>query len=178
LNLATPRRPDLLYPCLARSDHPGDGYFPESGETTWPEYGKIVGHSGRIHTCYTGVAGYFTRAIGGIRADPSCYGMRKFIVKPNLLGDLTCARTTSGSYYGTMVSNWSRSGNTGTFHLELPPNTTAKVYIPARSIDDILEGGRAAATAAGVTRLDGDGPDIVFQVDSGDIGFPVHRLHR
>ncbi len=30
------------------------------GETTWPEYWEIVGHDSRIHTCYTGIAGYFT----------------------------------------------------------------------------------------------------------------------
>lgn len=39
------------------------------------------------------------------------------------------ANTTSGSYYGSMVSNWSREGTTGKFHIEVPPNTSATVYI-------------------------------------------------
>ena len=92
-------RADLLYPCLTRTEHPGYVFFLESGQTTWPEYWQIEGHDSRIHTCYTGIAGYFIKAIGGIRPDPSDYGMQRFIIKPNLVGDLTYANTTSGSYY-------------------------------------------------------------------------------
>jgi alpha-L-rhamnosidase len=164
-------RADLLFPCLARTEQPGYGFFLKSGETTWPEYWMIAGEASRIHTCYTGIAGYFVKAIGGIRPDPSAYGMRKFIIKPNLVGDLTYANTKSGSYYGTIVSNWSRSGNTGEFHIEIPPNTTAKVYIPAKDVNDVLEGGRPAAKASGVTCLDRDGICAVFSVDSGEYSF-------
>jgi alpha-L-rhamnosidase len=160
-------RADLLYPCLTSTEQPSYGYFLKSGETTWPEYWKIVGEASRIHTCYTGIAGYFIKAIGGIRPDPSAYGMKKFLIKPNLVGDLTYAKTTSGSYYGSMVSNWSRSGTTGTFDIEVPPNTTAKVYLPAAEVNDVREGDKPAASAKGVTYLGEDGRYVVFEVDSG-----------
>lgn len=165
------QRPDLLYHCLARTECPGYGFFLKSGETTWPEYWKITGEPSRIHTCYTSIAGYFTKAIGGIRPDQSSYGMQRFIIKPNLVGDLSYANTTSGSYYGAIVSNWSRSGNSGEFHIEVPPNTTAKVYIPAKGVSDVLEGGRPAARADGVTYLHRDGIYAVFMVDSGEYRF-------
>ena len=164
-------RADLLYPCLTRTEHPGYGFFLNSGETTWPEYWQIVGHSSRIHTCYTSIAGYFTKGIGGIRPDPSSYGMKRFIIKPNLVGDLTFANTTSGSLYGRIESNWSRSGNTGEFHIAVPPNTTAKVFIPAKDVKDVLEGGQPAAKADGVTYLEKDGIYAVFSVDSGEYEF-------
>lgn len=164
-------RADLLYHCLTRTEYPGYGFFLSSGETTWPEYWQIVGQSSRIHTCYTSIAGYFTKGIGGIRPDPSSYGMKKFIIKPNLAGDLTYANTTSGSCYGIMVSNWSRSGNTGTFHIEVPPNTMAKVHIPAKDVNDVLESGQSVAKANGVNYLDQDGIYAVFLVDSGEYRF-------
>ena len=160
-------RADLLYPCLARTEQPGYGYFLKSGETTWPEYWQITGIASRIHTCYTGIAGYFIKGIGGIRPDPSAYGMKKFLIKPNLVGDLTYAHTTSGSYYGTMVSNWSKSATAATFDIEIPPNTDATVYIPAGDVKEVKEGGRPAATAAGVTYLEKDGSYVVFAVASG-----------
>jgi alpha-L-rhamnosidase len=163
-------RTDLLYPCLTRTEYPGYGFFLESGETTWPEYWQI-NISSRIHTCYTGISGYFTRGIGGIRPDPSDYGMKNFMIKPNLLGDLTFANTTSGSLYGSIVSNWSRSGTTGEFHIEIPPNTTAKVFIPAKNINDVLEGGQAVTNAIGVSFLEVDGIYMVFLVDSGKYRF-------
>ncbi len=164
-------RPDLLYPCLTRTEHPGYGYFLRSGETTWPEYWQIEGHASRIHTCYTSIAGYFTRAIGGIRPDSSRCGMKHFIIKPHLVGDLTYANTTSGSLYGAIVSNWSRSGNVGTFRVEVPVNTTAKVCIPAKEVEDVSEGGRPATEASGIAYLERDGDYAVFSVDSGAYRF-------
>ena len=159
-------RPDLLYTCLTRTTYPGYGFFLESGETTWPEYWSDDVPS-RIHTCYTSIAGYFIRGIGGIRPDTSQFGMKKFMIKPHLVGDLTYANTTSGSLYGSIVSNWSRSGNKGEFQIEVPPNTTAKVYIPANDVKDVLEGGKPAEKAKGITFLQMDKKYAVFQVESG-----------
>jgi alpha-L-fucosidase len=164
-------RVDLLYHCLARTEHPGYGYFLSEGQTTWPEYWQIEGHASKIHTCYTSIAGYFTKGIGGILPDPASYGMKNFIIKPNLVGDLTYANTTSGSYYGSIVSNWSRSANNGKFHIEIPPNTMAKVYIPAKDVNDVLEAGQPAAKAKGVTYFDKDGIYAIFLVDSGEYEF-------
>jgi len=111
------------------------------------------------------------KGIGGIRPDPSRYGMKHFIIKPNLVGDLTYANTTSASLYGTMVSNWSISRNTATFHIEVPVNTMARVYIPAADVSDVLEEGQPAAQADGVTYLDKEGVYVVFTVDSGAYRF-------
>jgi alpha-L-rhamnosidase len=80
---------------------------------------------------------------------------------------LTYANTTSGSLYGAMVSNGSRFGEAGTFHIEVPVNATAKVYIPATNVNDVLEGGQPAAQADGATYLGNDGACVVFAVDSG-----------
>jgi len=168
-------RLDLLYPCLVRTEHPGYGYFLESGETTWPEYWQIEGYASRIHTCYTGIAGYFTRGIGGIRPDPRRYGMKQFIIKPHLVGDLTYADTTSGSLYGTIVSNWRRVGDTVTFHIEIPVNTTATVFIPARDVREVCEGGRPAAEVEAVTYCGQAGAYAVFAVDSGVYQFTQRR---
>jgi len=87
------------------------------------------------------------------------------------VGDLTYANTTSGSLYGSIVNNWSRAGTKGEFHFEVPPNTTATVYIPAKDAPDVLEGGQPVAEARGVAYLDRDGIYAVFSVDSGEYRF-------
>ena len=160
-------RPDLLFPCLARTEQPGYGYFLKSGETTWPEYWKIKDEPSRIHTCYTGIAGYFIKAVGGIRPDPSAWGMKKFLIKPNLVGNLAHANTSSASLYGPIVSNWRRSGTTAVFDIEVPVNTTAKIFIPAARPEDVREGGGPAAAAPGVTSLGMQGANAVFEIGSG-----------
>ncbi|MBW8014868.1 MAG: Bacterial alpha-L-rhamnosidase [Planctomycetes bacterium] len=112
-----------------------------------------------------------TKGIGGILPDPENYGMKSFVIKPSLLGDLTYANTTSGSYYGSIVSNWSRSAATGKFHIEVPVNTTAKVYIPAKDVRDVTESGKPAAKANGVTLIGKDGDSVVFLINSGEYDF-------
>ena len=97
--------------------------------------------------------------------------MQKFIIKPNMVGDLAYANTTSGSYYGTIVSNWSRSRRDGKFHIEVPPNTTATVYIPAEKVDDVRESGKLAGKADGVTFVEMKNGRAVFTVGSGEYTF-------
>jgi alpha-L-rhamnosidase len=165
-------RADLLFTCLSRTEKPSYGYFLGMGETAWPEYWendeKI---ESRIHTCYTGIAGYFVKAIGGIRPDSSGWGMKKFIIKPQLVGDLTFARTTSGSYYGTMGSAWKRDGSSASFDIEVPINTTARVYLPAKNLADVQEGGKPLAEAQGVHVIGLESGCVILDVDSGVYAF-------
>jgi alpha-L-rhamnosidase len=93
--------------------------------------------------------------------------MKQFLIKPKLVGDLSYAKTTSGSLYGSIVSNWKREGSTGTFEIEVPPNTTARVYLPAKTVDDIREGGQPLSAAAGVKHLGAENGCQVLAVQSG-----------
>jgi len=165
------QRADLLYRCLNRTERPGYGYFLKRGESTWPEFWKIDGEDSRIHTCYTGISGYFTKAIGGILPDPERHGMKQFLIKPKLVGDLTHAYTTSGSLYGSIVSNWTRKGHTGSFEIKVPPNTTAKLFLPAANIDDIREGDQPVAAAPGVKHLGAENGCQILAVGSGSYVF-------
>ena len=56
------------------------------------------------------------------------------MIKPALVGDLTFVNTEYESMYGNVVVNWKKEGKGATFHIEVPVNTSAKVYLPAFSI--------------------------------------------
>ncbi len=173
-------RMDLIYELLTDNRHPSYGYFIEQGETTWPELWSSTGLS-RIHTCYTGIGGYFIKGFGGIRIDPEHYGFQKFLIKPALVGNLTYANTTYESLYGKIVSNWTKSDKAATFHFEIPVNTTAKVYIPATSADAVKEGEALASNAKavkfiGVEKSDAIGQYIIFEMASGVYNFTSNNL--
>lgn len=159
-------RADLLFPCLQSTEHPGYGYFLKRDETTWPEYWQIDDIPSRIHTCYTGIAGYFMRAVAGIRPDPDEWGMKRFVIKPQLVGDLESAKSSSASVYGTIRSEWKREGKTATFDIEVPPNTTAKVFIPAEKAGNVRE-------KEGLEPLRHEDGCVVFEVGAG-----VYRFVR
>lgn len=173
-------RMDLIYELLRDEAHPSYGYFIAQDETTWPERWSSVGGS-RIHTCYTGIGGYFIKGFGGIRPDPEHPGMRRFLVKPSPVGDLTYANTSFESPYGTIVSNWKRTGETASFHIEVPPNSRAKLYIPAVGREHVKEGGKPAEDANGVRYLGTEASDavgnyVIYQIGSGIYDFSVSKL--
>lgn len=173
-------RMDLVYELLTDTRHPSYGYFRETGATVWPERWSGVGNS-RIHTCYTGIGGYFVKGFGGIRPDPDDLGMKNFLVKPALVGELTYARTEHETMYGRIVVNWKKSASTAELQIRIPANNTAKIYIPAETRDDVFEGGERADVAEGLTYLgveksDAVGNYVIYRAESGFYHFESKRL--
>lgn len=161
------KRPDLIHHCLQSTEMPSYGYFLKRGETTWPEYWEVDNIPSRIHTCYTGISGWFTRGVAGIHPDPEHPGMQRFIIKPKLVGDLSWVKARSASLYGEIVSQWSRSGKHASFVIEVPPNTTATVSIPSVAPDAVKEGDTLASQAKGLTYLRAENGTAVFEASSG-----------
>lgn len=173
-------RMDLIYELLTDTRHPSYSYFIECDETTWPELWSSLGGS-RIHTCYTGIGGYFIGGFAGIRVDPEDVGFQRFLIKPAVVGDLSEVNASHQSLYGNIVSHWKRSGKSATFHLEIPPNTTAKVYIPATDPAVVKEGGVMASRAEGVELIgteknDAVGQYVIYQVIAGVYDFSSANL--
>ena len=178
--LESGERMDLIYELLKDKHHPSYGYFLEQGKTVWPERWSAVGVS-QIHTCYTGIGGYFIKGFGGIRPHPDQLGMKKIMIKPVLVKDLTFANTTYESMYGPVVVDWKKQAEGATFKMEVPINTTAEVYLPALNITDVLEDGIKAESAKGVTYVgseknDAVGQYLIFEVKSGQYNFTVKKL--
>ena len=173
-------RMDLIYELLQDTRHPSYGYFIRQGATVWPERWSAVGVS-RIHTCYTGIGGYFVKGFGGIRNDEDDLGMQKIIIKPAPVGDLTYANTEFQSMYGNIVVNWERNDETASYSIEVPVNCSAKVYIPAVDKKDVREGTVLAEDAEGIAYIgseknDAVGNYIIYEVGAGIYHFNVDKL--
>lgn len=173
-------RMDLIYELLKDKGHPSYGYFIEQGKTVWPERWSAIGHS-QIHTCYTGIGGYFIKGFGGIRPDFEKSGMQHFIVKPALVGDLTYAKTSYESMYGNIVVNWKKDNGEAIFNIEIPVNTSAKIYIPAKDSKAVFEGETLAEKSKGIEykgaeKSDAVGNYVIYEVGSGVYNFEVNEL--
>jgi len=57
----------------------------------------------------------------------------------------------------------------------VPPNTTATIYIPAAKLADVLEGGRPAIKASGVSSCLQTTDAAIFEVGSGKYNFTVNQ---
>jgi alpha-L-rhamnosidase len=163
-------RNDILFAHLSKTTEPGYGFFLSRGETAWPEYWDDTKPS-RIHTCYTGIAAWFIKGLGGIREDPNQYGYQSFLIKPALVGDLTFAEAKTESLYGTISSRWEKKNGAVKMTVSIPANSTATVYVPANDPKSVTENGVAISETSGVRFLRMQGSSAVFQVQSGDYQF-------
>jgi alpha-L-rhamnosidase len=161
---------EVVFQHLSKTTEPGYGYFLSRGETTWPEYWS-VDVSSRIHTCYTGIASYFIKSLGGIRADPDHPGYKSFLIKPAVAGDLRFAEATIESPYGQIRSRWEVNGGIFSLKVSIPANSNATVYVPASADWELTESGKNIRKVKGVTPLRMEGKYAVLQVESGDYTF-------
>ncbi|WP_405290876.1 family 78 glycoside hydrolase catalytic domain [Algibacter sp. Ld11] len=175
-------RMDLIYELLRDKHHPSYGYFLEQGKTVWPERWSAVGNS-QIHTCYTGIGGYFIKGFGGIRSNPEQPGMQNMLIKPALVGDLSFANTEYQSMYGNVVVNWKKEGKGAILYIEVPVNTMATVYLPAKARDGIQERGALAENAENISFVGTEksktvGNYVIYNVTSGVYDFKVDELPK
>jgi alpha-L-rhamnosidase len=161
---------EYLFAHLSKTNEPSYGYFLRCGESTWPEYWNVDVPS-RIHTCYTGIASWFIKGLGGIRPDPDCPGYQAFIVKPAIVGDLTFAEAATESPYGPISSRWERHGDVVTLAVTIPPNSQATIYVPTSDAKTVTESGTDIRHVAGITLLAAEKRYVVLKVESGRYTF-------
>ena len=109
--------------------------------------------------------------LAGIRFDPAHPGFKHFLIKPEVVGDLTWVKAHHDSPYGRIVSEWKREGDKMLLNVTVPPNSTAEVYIPSNKDDDVMESGSIAAKATGVKFLHMENNRAVYSIGSGTYRF-------
>jgi alpha-L-rhamnosidase len=165
-----PETAGLASAILNKTVFPGYGYFIAQGETTWPEDWKIDVPS-KIHTCYTGIAGWLTKGLCGIQPDENNVGYKHFIVKPFIVAEVDFAEASTGSPYGEIFSRWERKNNKIIQSVTVPPNTSARVYIPTSQPEEITENGKKLNVSEGVTYKGVENGYAVVEVTSGKYKF-------
>ncbi|MDR1492470.1 MAG: glycoside hydrolase family 78 protein, partial [Planctomycetaceae bacterium] len=132
--VTTPDEGKTVAKILNKTEFPGYGYFIDKGESTWPEDWKIDVPS-KIHTCYTGIAGWLIKGLCGIQPDAEHSGYKHFVIHPVIVDEVTFAEASIESPYGQIFSRWTRSEdkdknkNNVTLSVVIPPNTAATVYV-------------------------------------------------
>jgi alpha-L-rhamnosidase len=109
--------------------------------------------------------------LAGIQSDPEIPAYQHIIMRPHPVGDLKSVHATHRSPYGLIVSDWSRNAGTFDWQIEVPVNTTATVFVPARSSAPVFESGKIAGNAEGVKFLRWENGCAVFDVGSGKYHF-------
>jgi alpha-L-rhamnosidase len=140
-------RADVAYRLLLNETYPSWGYMIRKGATTWWErWNSDTGDPAMNsfnHYAFGSVVAWVYRYAAGIDTAPAAPGFKEIVIRPRLGGGLTAARGEYDSVYGKIISDWKGAAQ-GPFTLRvtIPPNTAAKVYLPAYPNARLSEGGK------------------------------------
>jgi alpha-L-rhamnosidase len=153
--LAEYGRADLAYLMATQTTYPSLGYMVENHATTiWELWdGNTAGNamnSGNHMMLVGDLCKFLYEDLAGIRPDPQQPGFKHVIMHPDPVGDLKSASGTHRSAYGVVSSAWTRTGGSFRWDITIPPNTTATLFLPAKSASAVTESGKPAAQADGL----------------------------
>ena len=171
-------RDDVAYRVLLQETYPSWLFPVKNGATTvwerwdgWtPEKGfQTIAMNSFNHYSFGAVGEYLYQQVAGIDSDGP--GYRKIVIHPAIAAGLTSARASYDSPAGRIQSAWQVNGKHLRLDVTIPPNTTATVFLPAKSASEVSESGRPAVKAPGVSLAHADGGEAVFGVSSGKYRF-------
>jgi hypothetical protein len=162
-------RDDLIYSFASKTTYPSWGYMIGRGATaTWEHWN---GDASRIHNCYNNIGSWFIQGLAGIYPDTEKPGFKNAIIKPAFIEELSYVNGSHDSVYGTIKSNWKRSGDSIILNVKIPANSTATIYLPAKTTSDATVNGRVLAKDDHVTFLRMEKNRVIINILAGSYEF-------
>ena len=182
-------RADIAMRFATETTYPGWGYMAENGATTiWELWNGNTAdpsmNSGNHVMLLGDLIIWMHEYLAGIK--PGEPGFKSMIMKPLVGAGISFVKATHRSPYGTIVSNWNMNENNDfTWDIQVPVNTSAKVYVPANNRSSVLENGQKPSTSNGVTFTGiKDGFAIytilsgTYHFESKEVKIPVKNYNR
>lgn len=174
---------DVAYKLLLQKTYPSWLYPVTVGATTIWERWDAQKPDGSFqtsemnsfnHYAYGAIGDWMYRVAAGLRESAPAY--KQIIIQPHLGGDFTYMNANLKTSYGNAGSHWKIEGNQLIMEVEIPVNTTATIYIPAKSANEITESGKLLSASKDVTVSGTEGEYVVAKAGSGKYVFVVNRL--
>jgi alpha-L-rhamnosidase len=171
---------DVAYTLLLQETYPSWLYPVKMGATTiWERWDgiktdstfQVVSMNSLNHYAYGAIGDWMYRNITGLRE--AAPGYKKIIIQPHIGGDLTWASADLDTYYGKVSSHWKSENGILQMDIEIPANTTAQIYIPADSVNNINESGRSILSVKDIKVIGESNGFIIVESGSGKFSFSI-----
>jgi alpha-L-rhamnosidase len=169
--LADGGRSDVIFDINNQSDKPGYGMQLKKSATSLTEAWDANPGSSQNHFMLGQIQEWFYHDLAGIQNAPDSTGFKKIVINPQPVGDVTWAKASYDSIRGKIVSDWKLDGAKFTLNVTIPANTTATVFIPAKSADEVLESNKPVTQSGGVSLLRKEKGRAVFEIAAGQYKF-------
>jgi len=167
---------NLAFTLASNTTYPSYGYMAANGATTiwelWNGNTADPGMNSQNHVMMLGdLLIWYYENLAGIRTDKTNVGFKNIIMKPSLPDNLHFVNASYKSMHGLINSNWKKNDKTFEWTVSIPANTSAIVYIPARSLNDVMESGKELSKADGVQSVKWENGLAIVQIGSGQYDF-------
>ena len=168
-------RADLAYRVATQKTYPSWGYMIENGATAiwelWNGNTAAPKMNSQNHVMMLGdLLIWYYENLAGIKAGMP--GFKEIVMKPEMITGLDRINATYQSVYGPIKSSWTKTGKKFNWNISIPPNTTAKAYLPAVKLSQVIKGAKDAS----VTYISAGDGRVLFELGSGDYSFVVEGL--
>lgn len=173
---------DVAYKLLLQKTYPSWLYPVTVGATTIWERWDAQKPDGSFqtsemnsfnHYAYGAIGDWMYRVAAGLRE--AAAGYKEIIVQPHPGGDFTYMNADLKTSYGNAASHWKIEGNQLIMEVEIPVNTTATIYIPAKSVAEITESGKPLSASKDITLSGTENGYVVVKAGSGKYVFVAKR---
>ncbi len=176
--------PEIACKLLLQDKYPSWLYPLTMGATTiWERWDGIrpdgsfqdPGMNSFNHYAYGAIGDWMYGNLGGIRTDPGHPGFKKVIIKPLVTPRLYHVNAWHISPYGRIACDWMTGEDTLRMNVSIPPNSTARIYLPRKPGTEVLESGLPVENATGITGREEQGDLLILEIGSGDYRFETKR---
>jgi alpha-L-rhamnosidase len=175
---------DVAFKLLLQETYPSWLYPVKMGATTiWERWNGIrpdktfepASMNSFNHYAYGAIGDWMYRVLAGIDTDVEGPGYKKITIKPHIGGKLTQADATFKTNYGKLSSNWKLEEGKFIINIEIPANTTAEIFLPAKSTDIVTESGIPIAEISNIKKVGYLDGCIVLKIGSGKYNFEIRQ---
>ncbi len=122
-------RSDVIVDMNDRSDVPGYGYQLKQGATALTESWQALPVASNNHFMLGHLMEWFYSGLAGIKQDEKNVGYKNIIIRPAFIKEIDWVKATYHCVYGVIRSEWKRVNGMIELEIEIPVNTTAKVFL-------------------------------------------------
>ena len=142
---------DMAYKLLLNETYPSWLYPVKMGATTiWERWDGIRPDSSLQtpnmnsfnHYAYGAIGDWMYRVVAGINTETDGPGYKKTRIQPFIEKELTNASACLMTNYGMLSSSWITGDGSLELNVEIPANTNASIYIPAKDEALVTESGK------------------------------------
>lgn len=154
----------------------GYGYQLAHGATALTESWQAYRLFSNNHFMFGHLVAWFYSGLGGIKPSKNSVAFKKIDIRPEPVGDVTFASANYLSPYSKISSAWKKNSEGFELNVEIPANTTATIYLPAKGDVEITESGQLVTHTTNVRFLRCEQAKDLIAVGSGHFVFKVKQV--